>query len=112
MAKGIKIYHENSSYRNCVVTIEHPYMMLTQPHLCPTCNILHHKKTYHLRLDDSAGTVVSEEVFERLKQCGLPHLAVESEVENPPAAILDMNGSGVPQVVVEKPTIRLRNIGV
>ncbi len=86
--------------------------MLQQPKLCPTCNILHTKKTYHLRLDDNGGTIVSKEAFEHLKQCGLPNFAVESEVVNPPPVTLDMNGGRVPQIIVEKPKIQLRNIGV
>ncbi len=112
MSIGIKIYHVNPAYRNCVVTIEIPQIMLAQAKLCPTCNIIHTKKTYHLRLDDSAGTIVSQEAFKHLKQAGLPNLAVESEVSNPPAATLDMGGSAPPRIVVEKPKIQIRTIGV
>ncbi len=112
MAIGIKIFHEDPKMRNCVVTVEIPYQLMPYPRLCPTCNITHHRKTYHLRLDDSAGTVVSEASFKQLKDAGLPGFLVEGKVVDPPAATLDMNGSEIPRIIVQRPTITLRDIGV
>lgn len=111
---GVRIYHHDPSFRHCTITIEHPYRILSKPHLCPTCNVRHKRKTYHLNLDGEASTVVSPTVFEALKQCGLPNLAVESEVAKPPGSTIDFNQPlGSPQTIVrEKPRIRLTNVGV
>lgn len=105
LMSGIRLLHATG--RNCVVTIEHPYRPLPSPQLCPTCQVLHPRKTYHLWLDDSGGTVVSLGVFEALKQCGLPNLAIEAEVERPPSATISLQDGKRPTVVREKPRIRL-----
>lgn len=85
---GVRLLHATA--RNCVVTIEHPQRPIPSM-LCPTCNVRHTLKTYHLWLDDSGGTIVSETVYRRLQECGLPNLAVESEVVKPPTQTIGFN---------------------
>jgi hypothetical protein len=100
---------------NMMITIELPYKLFKVPQdKCPTCQIVHHVKTYHLPLDDQASIVVSTGAHAQLKEfAGLPNFMVEGEVLNPPSARLDM-GKDLPQerIVREKPIIRLRNVGV
>ncbi len=112
---GIRIIHNDPRMANMMITIELPYMEFGRPQdKCPTCQIVHHVKTYHLPLDDQASIVVSTGAFAQLKEfAGLPNLMVEGEVLNPPAAKLDMGKELMSERIVrEKPIIRLRNVGV
>ena len=111
---GIRLLHD-AGYSNCMVTVSHPYRFYDDPTKCPTCGVVHKTKTYHLWMDDSGGTIVSQVVFDNLSSLGLPGFAVESEVVEPPAAKISMGGTlGRPsEIIREKPLIQLRqNIGV
>lgn len=112
---GIRILHDD--LKSCIVTIEHPYIPLAPQDKCPTCGFPHTKKTYHLWLDGEGAAVVSPEVFQHLRAIGQGELPrqfrVESKVEKPPGATINMNGGRQPAVVFEKPRIRMfTNVGV
>lgn len=66
----------------------HPTRKYTEPFLCPTCSVTHLKKAIHLQLDAQGAVIVSDGVFERLRECGLPHLEVSNEVRKPPHQIV------------------------
>lgn len=105
---GVRIVHQNPNLRNVTVTITHPYLPYPTPQLCPTCNILHHTKTYHLNLDDQASTIVSHTVLERLKQIGngsVPGFDIEAEIQNPPPVTIDLQNGQAPRIITQRPSM-------
>jgi hypothetical protein len=78
----------------------------TRPHFCATCNELHHSKTYHLDLNHNGDVIVSETVFERLKEIGMADLTLVAEVPNPPPIRIDSEfRKNVPVARREDPTV-------
>jgi hypothetical protein len=87
---GIRLRHPD--YANALVTVPIPHRPLRPPHLCPTCNLTHAVKTYHLRLDDQGTVIVSATIYEWLKEVGLAGFELVNEVKNPPPIRLELNG--------------------
>jgi hypothetical protein len=79
---GIKIRDRHN--RSCVRLVPDMAHPRKEPFHCPTCNMVHVVKTYHLWLDDTGAAIVSKEVLEGLKKAGMPELDIVEEVKNPP----------------------------
>ncbi len=81
MASGIRLAHP--VHKSCTLIIEHfkPY---TAPLLCGPCGKTHLTKTYHLYLDAEGTVIVSQEIFDSLKQVGLGGMHLANEVLKPP----------------------------
>ncbi len=64
--------------------------------VCPTCETVHHFKTYHILLNGDGRAVVSPGVFQGLKRAKAFNdpqgLAVESHTKKPPKQILGTKG--------------------
>ena len=94
-AVGVRLHHP--TLRSCVYTLLHEGRPLrfkpgaAQP-VCAVCLTTHTVKTYHLWLDGQGDTVVSEVVFERIKEAGLDELKVLGQVEPEPLVV----GLGTP----------------
>lgn len=87
---GIRLMHEKE--RGCIVAVVHPSRKLRAPILCEQCHEVHATKTVHLILDDDGATIVSPEVLKLLKEAGMPSLRIESEVADPPAQVVRLEG--------------------
>lgn len=91
---GVRLFHED--LRNCTIVVVHPKREYRVPFECPTCNQTHRWKAYHLNLDDQGSVIVSEAVYKRLREAGMPGLSVANKASDPPPQTLYMGGS--PQV--------------
>ncbi len=64
--------------------------------VCPTCQTVHHHKTYHILLNGEGRAVVSPGVFQGLKKAKAfndPNgLAVEAHTPKPPKQVLGTKG--------------------
>lgn len=85
---GIRLRHKAGRRGSAIVV--HPTRKLRAPMLCGKCGTTHVFKTIHLDFDDEGCTIVSKEVFQRLREAGLPDLTVENEVLKPPARTLNL----------------------
>lgn len=94
---GIRIQHP--SLRNCTYTLIHYGRPLKTIIHCRVCGLEHHHKTYHLALDSAGEVIVSETVYQRLKEAGLEELRAASEVARPEAQRIVLNGFRAPLVV-------------
>ncbi len=73
--------------------------------VCPTCQVLHPFKTYHIMLNSEGRAVVSPGVFQSLKAAGAFHadgLAIQAHTDNPPNQVLGTKG-GMMGLVQTKP---------
>jgi hypothetical protein len=61
---------------------------------CWVCQGVHDFKTYHLGLDQVGDVVVSETVYERLREAGLDGLEATKEIPNPEPQRLEVPGQG------------------
>lgn len=96
---GVRLGHE--TLRGVTYTVEHPTRRYKEPYLCPACGTVHLRKTYHLRLDGDGTVIVSREIFQRLRQAGLPGLVVLNEVKHPPNQTLQIDGQRMTFQIVE-----------
>ena len=103
---GVRIQHP--SLRNCTYTLIHEGRPLRAAIRCSVCGLTHHHKTYHLALDGAGEVVVSEAVFERLKEAGLDELRPLGGVRNPEPQRIVMNGFPAPPLVVSREGMRRR----
>ncbi len=85
---GVRLFHE--SLRNCTYVVVHPTKVYKPPHLCPTCNKHHERKSIHLNLDSEGSVIVSAGVLKDLQQAGMPGLSISNEVKDPPMQTLFM----------------------
>ena len=97
---GIRLHHP--SLRSCTYTLIHEGRPMHTPVSCGVCGMRHHHKTYHLGLDAIGDVVVSETVYERIKEAGLDELKVMTEVKKPDPMRVDMNGSTQRKLVVPR----------
>lgn len=88
---GIRIRHE--VLRGVTYTVEHPTRRYPKPWLCPACGSVHERKTYHLRLDAEGAAIVSEQVFQRLREAGMPGLEATNVVAEPPPQSIAIEGA-------------------
>jgi hypothetical protein len=72
-------------------TVETP-RRYTVPYLCSTCGRAHELKTYHLDLDGVGDVVVSESVYERLREVDFAGMKVLGEVRDPEPIVLSLDG--------------------
>lgn len=93
MADGVRLFHETA--RSTVVVVEHPTRKYKQPYLCPACNKVHMKKVVHLNVDQGGYTIVSPQVFEMLRESGLPSLTLVNTVSKPPPQRIAVDGHGL-----------------
>lgn len=100
MATGVRLYHE--TLRNVVYLVEHPRKYKGGPFLCPGCRRAHDRKTYHLKLDDAGSTIVSEKIYQRLQEAGMPGLILANAVAQPPAQAVSIEQ--LPLQIVEHAT--------
>lgn len=92
---SIRLRHP--TLRNCTFAVVH-HRMLREPMFCASCGMMHEHKTYHLRLDARGEVVVSEEVYERLRELdGLPLRSVGREHRPEPQVLIihDIRNGGV-----------------
>lgn len=80
---GVRVIHDD--LRGVPYTVAHPTRKYREPYLCPACRKVHTHKTYHLDLDGEGAAIVSSEVFQRLREAGMPGLTLANEVKSPPA---------------------------
>lgn len=97
MAAGVRLHHPN--LRNCTYTLVHFGRPLQHETFCGACQQLHFDKTYHLALDGVGDVVVSEVVYERVKEAGLGELKVLNEIKAPEPQVLDMNNRKIPNII-------------
>lgn len=83
MAEGVRLRHAWAA--NMSICVEHPTKKLKRTVPCARCQVNHTQKAIHMDFDDNGTTIVSQEVLELLKQCGLPDLEIENPVSKPPA---------------------------
>jgi hypothetical protein len=74
--------------------------------VCGVCGGTHFHKTYHLGLDAIGDVVVSETVFERIKEAGLDELKVLNGVSKPEPMRIDMNATNKQIVVPRERRVR------
>jgi hypothetical protein len=86
---GVRLHHP--SLRNCTYTLIHEGRPLTAPHMCNLCKQTHFHKTYHLGLDQLGDVVVSETIYERIKEAGLDELQATKEILSPDPQRIDMS---------------------
>ena len=87
---GVRLHHPTLSGCLFIVPVAHrPYKV---PYTCPTCRTIHQVKTYHLNLDAQGDTIVSVEIYDRLKEVDLAGMTFENEVANPPPITLNLGG--------------------
>jgi hypothetical protein len=101
---GIRLNHPN--LRSCTYTLIHEGRELKAPVNCGVCGNVHYHKTYHLGLDTIGDVVVSETVFQRLKEAGLDELKVLNEVKKPEPMRVDMNTAVQTLVVPRERKVR------
>jgi hypothetical protein len=94
---GVRLHHP--TLRSCTYTLIHFGRPLQQPIQCPMCHQLHTHKTYHLGLDAVGDVVVSEVVFERVKEAGLDELKVLDGVAQPEPLVVDTSQQRTVHVV-------------
>lgn len=94
---GVKLHHPD--LKNCVYTLVHEGRPLREPMTCSVCGQAHFHKTYHLALNGSGDVIVSETVFERLKEADLGELQAKTEIKKPPKQTVGMASSDQPTVV-------------
>jgi hypothetical protein len=85
---GVRLVHD--SLRGGKYVVEHPTRRYRVPLLCPSCGKVHEHKAYHLELDGEGAVIVSEKVFQRLREAGLPGLSVANAVRRPPTIRLQI----------------------
>ncbi len=72
--------------------------------VCPTCQVIHHFKTYHIMLDESGRCIVSPGVFNGLRKAGMGDLDLEDHTSTPPDQVLGAAG-GMMGLVPSRPQI-------
>lgn len=107
--EGVRLFHDVA--KNATVTVEIGHVPYTQTYQCPTCNIRHRFKTIHLNFDGQGATIVSRQVLKLLVEVGLPRMAVESSVAQPPATKIDLNRGRQPRIIRESPKITIHTVG-
>ena len=80
-----------------VTDLNRPYQSKNlNPIPCPTCQIVHQHKTYHIMLNGDGRAVVSPGVFQSLKRAkafnDVDGLAVEAHTDKPPNQVLGTKG--------------------
>ncbi len=112
---GFVVVH--ASKRNAfevVIDLNRPYngpdSLRTIP--CPTCNVIHHHKTYHIMLDAQGRNVVSPGVYRGLRHAGMGDLQVETHTKTPPDQVLGTRSGmmGLTTVVKPLPTIYTKDL--
>lgn len=81
---GIRLRCTDPDMRGKLYLVEHPMRRYIVPKLCEQCKVVHVKKTYHLRLDGEGTIIVSDTIYDRLREAGMPALIEENEVIKPP----------------------------
>lgn len=87
---GVRLRHDE--LHDCLYLVEIPWRPYKTPFICPTCQTTHHNKTYHLWLDNEGCVIVTETIYQRLTEAGLPNMTMVNVVEKPPRIVLDMGG--------------------
>jgi hypothetical protein len=84
MAAGVRIQHPTEkNVTFLIVDGRRPYKGLVA---CGACNKTHEFKTYHLRLDETGATIVSQEIVARLQELpAMGGFSIANEVAEPPA---------------------------
>lgn len=96
---GVRLKHPY--FKSGTLTIEHRGRPYKAPFKCPICEKEHVVKTYHLHFDSLGMTIVSPEIYERLKELGGlagfqvfgddGMLEYVDDVRNPPTQTLSMS---------------------
>ena len=97
---GVRLHHP--SLRSCTYTLIHEGRPMHAPVACGVCGMTHYHKTYHLGLDAIGDVVVSETVYERVKEAGLDELKVLDEVRRPDPLRVDLNTAGQRELVIPR----------
>lgn len=98
---GVRLRHPD--LRSCTYTLIHLGRSLTREHHCWVCGEVHYHKTYHLGLDSMGEVVVSEVIYERLKEAGLDELRTVGEERKPEPQRVSVNGEAkVPHIVARE----------
>ena len=67
--RAVRLHHP--SYRNCMLAIEEPGRPYSTPYPCPHCHIPHEFKTHHLILDAHGNGVMTQIMYDYLKDLRL-----------------------------------------
>jgi hypothetical protein len=92
MASGVRLVSTDPALRGRMYLVEHPYRDYLVPKICAQCNVIHTKKTYHLQLDGEGAVIVSDTIYDRLREAGMPKLKVANEVKAPPSQKVGIGG--------------------
>jgi hypothetical protein len=97
---GVRLHHP--TLRNCTYTVVHLGRPYQQPINCGVCLQTHMHKTYHLGLNNDGDVIVSEVIYERLKQVGLDELKDMGIVQDPPPLVVGIGGGPVDTTVISR----------
>ncbi len=96
---GFVVVHPTKRNAFEIVTdLERPFQGSNslRTNVCPTCETVHHHKTYHILLNGEGRAVVAPGVFQGLKHAKAFNdpkgLAVEAHTEKPPKQVLGTKG--------------------
>jgi hypothetical protein len=93
---GVRLYHPK--LRSCMLTVEHPRKYMV-PLMCGTCGHIHEQKTYHITVDSTGHTIVSEGVLARLREINLAGFTVANKVVSPPDIQIGFDAKGKLKIV-------------
>lgn len=95
MSGGIRIVHPTAP--NAVVLVPDPTRPIAHSARCPSCQLPHPVKTYHIVTNDAGTAVVSPGVFAGLRRGGMGGFTVDAQVVNPPNQVLGPGGEVRPR---------------
>lgn len=98
--KAVRLHHPN--YRNCMLAIEDPLQPYPNgyEYQCVHCKVPHAYKHHHMRLDENGNTVITDLMYEYLKENRLLRdLAAVKEV-TPAPQIIGVGGIPTDETVV------------
>lgn len=89
---GVRVVHDTA--RSGIVTVPNLSRPFPQPQACPSCQVVHQVKTYHINVNADGAAIVSPTVFQGLKQAGafVSGFRVDAHVPEPPKQVIGYDG--------------------
>jgi hypothetical protein len=93
---GIRVTHPDPKKRNARYVVVDSSVPYPEPYTCTPpefggCGSTHNFKTHHLNLDETGSVIVSQGVFDRIKErLALDGFVIGNEVKKPPALGIGM----------------------
>ncbi len=104
--RAVRLHHP--SYRNCMLAIEEPGRPYPYPYPCPHCKIEHLFKTHHLVIDQNGNTVLSEYMYDYLKDLRLLRDLEAMKEVTPAPQVIGVGAFNTTEVVVSNTTGPIR----